>query len=195
MLTIYHKSNSNRNKEAKFFQSLLNQFLEAEVVSKNYPINPNYLNCTVDCQHLISRLQNDALLPEERRRECIKKLKELPSQLKVVVEVSNISFDFVIDSNRVPYFFEFHEEQHRNLKDSRIKNVYTKNGEPLSVPRYLHRLIRDVWRVQLFLPYTIVWWDWFANNESTYKPALLEGYNEFFEPGKFSFKNFLEIVE
>lgn len=190
MQTIYYKSHKSRGREAAFFNFLYAQFPQAIVINKNFPIAPHYLDYFVDTNQLVASIQADQLLPKQKRQQCLEFLKTCPSLLRVASKPSQISFDIVIEQGDKLYYWEFHEEQHRRLTVDRIKKVFAPDGTAHEIPRYLQRLIRDVWRVQHFQSYTIIWSDWFAYNQMSYKPQLEEGFHEYYREGKFSFQAF-----
>jgi hypothetical protein len=195
MLTIYHRPNKSRKREAAFFHALKRQFPEANP-SKDLVL-PDLPDKCVDRDQLIVWLKADTLLSDAKRQDCIKRLqaRRCPPQLKVALEPSKISFDFVIVQGDKTWYWEFHEEQHRTLKDARPKQVFARDGKPFDVPRYLQRLIRDVWRVLYVRPYTIVWFDWFAANQAIYLPSLQDGLYEFHLSDRFSFREFCQMPE
>ena len=190
MSIIYYKSHKSRGREAAFFNFLHAQFPKATIVNENFPIAAHYLDYFVDTNRLIASLQADQLLPKQKRQRCIELLKACPAHLRIASSPSQISFDIVIEHNEKLYYWEFHEEQHRRLTVDRMQKVFAPDGTAYEIPRYLQRLIRDVWRVQYFRPYTIVWSDWFIHNQTSYKPHLGEGFQEFYKDGKFSFQAF-----
>jgi len=195
MITIYHKPHQSRTREAVFFNALLTQFPNAVFCNENFPIQSNYLGKFVDTRKLIAWLETETLLPNTKRRQCVQILKGCPEQLKVALQVSRISFDIVVVANQQAYYLEFHEEQHRRLTVSRIRKVFASDGTAIEVPRYLQRLIRDVWRTLYFRPYTIVWSDWFEEHQATYKVTLRGSFQEFHKDGRFSFREFCHISQ
>jgi hypothetical protein len=193
MSRIYYRPHRNHHREAAFFNALKKGFSEAKVINESYEVDPKYLNCYIKTHRLIAWLQADKLLPYRKREQCIEVLSNCPDQLKVALTTSRISFDIVVVQDEKAYYWEFHEEQHRKLPDSRRKKVFTSNGTAIEIPRYLQRLIRDVWRALYFRPYTIVWYDWFACNEKNYEPCLFTGFREFHDSENFSFQAFCQI--
>ena len=193
MITIYFKTHQNRIREAQFFTVLSSQFSEAIVRNENFQIDSFYLEKFVDTRTLIIWLNAEKLLPKRRSQNCIQILNRCPDQLKVALKPSQISFDIVIVKNQQPYYWEFHEEQHRKWKKSKTSKVYASDSTAIEVPRYVQRLIRDVWRVLYFRPYTIVWSDWFEYHQTTYNALLKNGFQEFHNQGMFSFQEFCRI--
>ena len=192
MLEIYHRPNSKRARESAFLSCLCDYYPEAKHKKEDFSFDESCLNCLINKEALVSALRKDCYLPDNRRKDFIEKLSNLPPQLKVATYPSRISFDFVVCKDGQPYFWEFHEEQHRTLQDRRPKKLFKPDGTPICVERGLQRFVRDVWKAQYFRPYTIVWSDWFEANKEIYKPVLRDGFNECAEPKKFSFKRFCE---
>ena len=195
MLTIYYKPHRKRIREAAFCNALVTQFPDAVLRNENYPIPFAYLEKLVDTHQLIAWLETETLLPNTRRQQCVQILKGYPEQLKVALQVSRISFDIVVVADQQAYYWEFHEEQHRRLKVARMSKVFAPDGTAIEVPRYLQRLIRDVWRTLYFRPYTIVWSDWFAAHAATYRVALGDSFQEFYTAGRFSFREFCHLSQ
>ncbi len=90
----------------------------------------------------------------------------------MVKNIKEISVDFVIEFQNSVYFIEFNEKQHKIDSNKRCTKIYDLNNKPINIPRYLQRLLRDLWRWQYLNNYTIVWKDWFAVNKTTEKNYL-----------------------
>lgn len=194
MTVIYHKPHKDRVREAQFFTTLRGYFPNVKVVEQSFSIDRKSLDSLVNTEKLLAWLHADKLMPAAKRRKCLEILKSCPPQLKVALDVSQISFDFVLVQNGQTYYWEFHEEQHRKLTVERIQMVFAPDGSPFHVPRYVQRLVRDVWRTLYFRPYTIVWSDWFAANHGTFRPLLSDGFQEFHKISKFSFGVFCQVA-
>jgi len=193
MTTIYYKPHRSRKREAQFFRTLSSQFPEATIRQEGFSINRDRLQELVDTHALVTWLETERLLPDAKCKQCIHVLKGCPAQIKIALKASQISFDIVVVRDQQAYYWEFHEEQHRRLTVSRTKKVFATDGRAIEVPRYVQRLVRDVWRTLHFRPYTIVWSDWFEENQLSYKATLGEGVQEFHKEGKFSFRRFCRI--
>jgi hypothetical protein len=191
--TIYYKPHKGRNKEAEFFNTLKTHFSGATIINRNYALPSECIEYLVDTNILVTWLEADTLLPSERRKKCMRVLNDCSAQLKVGLSASRISFDIVVVQNGRPYYWEFHEEQHRELTDGRESKLFISDNSPVIVQRYLQRLVRDVWRTQYFHPYTIVWSDWFTDNQTTYRPQLSDDFREFGKRSKFSFEAFCQM--
>ncbi|MEW5869702.1 MAG: hypothetical protein AB1894_10540 [Chloroflexota bacterium] len=187
-MEIYYVSYASRGREARFFEAFLP--LGAKPIYANYRLPAELLEQLVDRQALLDSLRYDRKLSAGKRQRCIEILQTCPAQIKVALDVGRISCDIVVVAEGRPYYWEFHEEQHRKLSVDRPKQVYGADGRAVTVPRFVQRLVRDVWRAQYLRPYTIVWSDWFEVNGGTYKPVLAEGFQEFYLPGAFSFGKF-----
>ncbi len=193
MQYIYYKPHGKRIREAFFVDCLKLHFPTAIIISENATIDPSRLNLYVDKAKLLLALEKEQRLPPRAKQRCIDALSRCPMKLKVALDATRVSFDAVIENDGTRYYWEFHEEQHKNLTISRAKKVFSPAGEPTEVPRFLQRLVRDVWRVEHFQPYTIIWHNWFAQHHNEYKPSLKEGLHEHSLPDRFSFKNFWDI--
>lgn len=181
-----------RQREAAFFNHFRAHFPGATSISENFRIDDSFLEKFVETEILIDWLLADEILPKKRRKRCIEILKDCPAQLKVALSNTRVSFDIVVQESGKTYYWEFHEEQHKNFWNSRATKVFSPDGLPVNVPRYLQRLVRDVWRMIYFEPYTIVWSDFFESNGMLYKPALSSGFHEFHDDGEFSFREFCQ---
>ena len=192
-MNIFHSPRANCVGESLFVCFLRKHFPNANYVEESYPIQVEYLENSVSAQSLIAALEQDHYLPNAAKETCLEILtNNCPPNIKIALNPNRISFDVVITLDKETFYWEFHEKQHRNLADPRNKQIYNaENDEVIIVPRYLQRLIRDVWRFQNFRPYTIVWQDWFVANCYTYKPQLQAGVHEFYLPDEFSFSEFI----
>ncbi len=161
---IFYKPHPSRQREAAFVQALIKHYPDAELVAKNALIDAQVLDRYVDTPRLIAALRKELLLPAKARQRCLDALAACPTQIKIANDPARISFDVVVEQNGARHYWEFHEEQHQKLNNSRMRPIYTPDGTAVVVPRFLQRLIRDVWRVEYFRPFTIVWHNWFAHH-------------------------------
>lgn len=194
MPSIYYGPNQNRKAEAQFAGALMRAFPDTSIVEQQFSIRAEYLDCYVSRDQLIAWLEADTLLPQRRRNLCIERLKDCPSLIQVCLSPLDISFDLVLVTGTRLCYFEFHEDQHWRLTVPRPSMVYSPENEEIPVPRFLQRLVRDVWRVLTFRPYTLVWKDWFLRNEDDYRPTPAEDL-ELSLPGKFRFDRFCHLRE
>jgi hypothetical protein len=188
-IRILHSPHKSRQRENKFAAFLADRF-GSTPVNERFTFDPAALNCLISTPRLLACLDADCCLPTVKRQECIDLVKKLPTQIRVAKEPSRISFDVVVEKDGHAYYWEFHEEQHRSLSVGRASPVYRPNGEELRVPRFLQRLIRDVWRVRTFSDFTIVWCDWFETCQQSYNPIITSGFREKHLRDQFSFKTF-----
>ena len=195
MITIYHKPHRARKSEASFVQALQHQFPQARYCAENYPIESSYLHKYVHTAQLLAAIERDNGLPAKQRSHCIALLNDCPPELQVAHDPARISFDVVMTSDDDIYYWEYHENQHRRLTVARPRYIYdAATGVAITVPRYLQRLVRDIWRLQYFRPYTIVWKDWFETQQTSYQPKLQAGLQEYVLPQRFSFLTFYECL-
>lgn len=191
--TIYYSPHKNHIPEAAFFKAMIAHFPSATVVKHRFPLEPKCLNSVVDTKKLIDWLKEDVLLPSSKNRQCIEWLKRCPAELRVATSARRVSFDVVLVQDGKPHYWEFHEQQHRRMTVNRPAMVFTPDGSPLCVPRYVQRLVRDVWRTLFFRPYNVVWWDYFADNFDIFGFPLGIGFREYINPGNFSFGEFCQL--
>lgn len=195
-MNIYHKPHSNCVGQSLLVCFLRKHFSQANFIAESYTVPAELLDNYVNTQQLIVALENDQHLPDAPKQNCLAVLNNCPAYLKVALHTNRISFDIVIISDEGNFYWEFHENQHRNLSVVRGSNVYNaETKEIITVPRYVQRLVRDVWRFQNFENYTIVWQDWFVANCYDYQPQLQPGLKEFSLPNKFSFSDFYNHSE
>lgn len=191
MQKIYYKPHKSRQKEKQFFHFLEKRFLEAIHVPEDYAIDRSLLTRSLEKRWVLDRIEKYPLLSFKKKDNCLSALKLLDNEIIVGLGDTRISCDIVIEEGGTPYFFEFHEKQHRIDSNKREKCVYDVNGLSYVVPRYMQRLLRDIWRCKNLDPYTIVWWDWFDKNKALYKPELHAGFREYACHDKFSFQSLL----
>lgn len=192
---LYYQPNIQRTSENLFLTTLKNHHPDAIISNSHYHVPQATLDRFLDIQKIILWLEKEPYFPTKKRQECLDILRTFPApQLRIAFQPKEISFDFVLQKDNRVYYWEFQERQHAKLTIDRPKKVYTSAGELVIVPRFFQRLMRDLWRLSFFRPYTSVWKDWFESEEKTEECfELADGYQEFHLPGKFSFKGFLEI--
>lgn len=186
---IFWTPHKSRHREREFVEFLAPR-LRGDLVNQHFEIDPRSLDCHLDARELIACLEADRCLPAVKRQQCIGALRKLPAWIRVAREPSRISFDVVVERRGHVYYWEFHEEQHRTLAVDRLEPVYGPEGKEFRVPRYLQRLIRDIWRAKTFPDFTIVWSDWFETQRKSYDPSIAYGFREYHLPDKFSFGAF-----
>ena len=176
----------SRARENRFVDFLVSAF-GAEHTDEPWKFDESLLKCPVDTEELTYFVSADRSLTKKKREKALEALKPLPSQVRAFDKLTKINSDVVVVRDGIPYFWEFHEEQHRTLKDSRTKKLHCVDGSEIEVPRFLQRLVRDWWRMKYLNPLTIVWFDWFEKNSETYRPTLQPGLVELGLAGKFRF--------
>jgi len=187
---IYWTPHKSRKREREFVEFLALR-LSGDLVNQRFTLDPKTLDSELDTRELLACLEADRSLPAVKRQRCIETLKTLPTQIRVAREISRISFDVVVERHGRIYYWEFHEKQHRTLTVDRPEPIYGPHGkEEFRVPRYLQRLIRDIWRIKAYPDLTIVWWDWFETHRASYDPSIAFGFREYQLPGEFSFGSF-----
>lgn len=195
-MNIYYRPHKSHKSEAVFFQTFRRQFPNANFPNENYRVEEDYLEKHVHTPSLLAALSKDEHLPPAKRENCHQCLLTCPTNIKINHNPAYISFDIVITADGKTYYWEFHENQHRRLTVNRTSKIYNaKTGAAIIVPRYVQRLVRDIWRVQHFRPYTIVWKDWFEINQNTFKPKLQPDFQEYVQPAQFSFREFYKLYE
>lgn len=188
MIEIYNKTNISRKKEKAFLDYLMSEIVNCKHINLNKKLNSNLLNSTVNTTNLIKQLGHNTTLTELKRNRLIQELFKLPENIHVIKSMSSISVDFVLIDGKNIQYIEFHEKQHRNMSDNRPKEIYDENLEPIKVPRFVQRFLKDIWRFENLENYKIVWWDWFEKN-TNYKNMITEPNQEYYLEGKFSFQN------
>jgi hypothetical protein len=155
---IFYRPHAARQRENAFFEKIRSEHRGAEIIHENYRVSAESLSLLVSRQGLIEQLKRDIHLPGRRKELALDVLRAISSdEIKVACNANLISFDLVVEVDGQPHYFEFHEAQHRNLTDNRLKMIYSPAGEVYRVPRFVQRLVRDVWRATHFRPFTIVW--------------------------------------
>ena len=190
-MKLYHSYNIRNKQEHAFLELILNKIPEIEYLNENYRLEKNKYDSSVKISPIIDSLRNDNYLPKKRKQSCIDVLRQIRLNYEkvLVFESENkISFDFTIKTDNDLFFFEFHEDQHKKLKVNRQSKIYDFQGNEIFVPRYLQRLLKDIWRWQNLNNYKIIWADWF--NSSTNELLLLDkGRIEYGLHNTFQFKN------
>ena len=189
-MKLYHSYHKKRKQEHEFLEFLQNKFPDMNYINKNYRIEDNNYDSSIEIKPIIESLKTDILLPKKRKQICIDTLSELNQERIIVFESANkISFDFTIKSNGNLFFFELHENQHKTLSVSRKTKIFDSNRNPILVPRYLVRLLKDIWRWKNLDNYQIIWADWFQLHSSELVNLLEQGKEEYGFKNKFQFKN------
>lgn len=192
-IEVFYKPHKSRRREGEFAEFLAARLGEI-LINERFRFDPGALDCLIGTDKLLACLNAESCLPTGKRRECINEVTRLPSRIRVATDTFRVSFDNVVVRESRPYYWEFHELQHRQLSVSKGTPVYGSDGQEHRVPRFLQRLIRDVWRVQAFPDVSIVWCDWFDAQWAFYHPLIEQGFREYYAPGQFSFTAFISRV-
>ena len=188
-MKIYYQPHKSRKREAAFVEALMNTLPITEILNRYYPLPSSLANWTLDIAEILQST-NKLLLSDRKKVALIDELRQLPPTVKVVLDSNQISCDVVIVVDGMPHYFEFHEEQHRRLTITRSKKIYSIDDELITVPRYLQRFLRDIWRVRYLRPYMIVWSDWFEQNGLDGIDILHEGFAEHCVANQFNFNDY-----
>lgn len=164
-VVIFNNARSNQAKELEFCEHLCKQFLNAELRQETHYL-PNHLESeTLKPIEIAKRIKVNPHLSDNKKIKCLRELIQLPPEIKVVTSISNITVDFTIIMRNTKHYIEFHEGQHYKLSVSRPSNLYTIDNKLMKVPRFLQRLLRDIWRFKYLPNYKVVWHDWFELNK------------------------------
>ena len=165
-MDIYHRMRRNTTYEHMLLALLQAQCPGATFLDLNWLAPASFVRTTVNTQALLGRIAVCRSLSPRRRSKLTRALSDrsVPADIRVATDPSAITFDFaVIDNGKPLLLVEVHEKQHRNLSVSRLRMIYDVNGWPISVPRFLQRTVRDIWRAKVAainsIPYLIVWFD------------------------------------
>lgn len=191
-MKLYHSSNIKCKQEHKFLDFIINRIPEIDYVTENYRLEENEYDSSIKIRPIIQSLNNEIYLPKKRKQNCIDILEDISKnhdQVLVFESVNKISFDFTIKTESELYFIELHEDQHKNLKVNRQSILLDPYGNAIHVPRYLLRLLKDIWRWQNLANYKIIWADWLSSSSFELLNLLEKGKNEYGKVNTFHFKN------
>jgi hypothetical protein len=188
MKKIYFKPHAKRNLEKEFFEYLTSGE-EFKHISENYKLSSFYLDHLVDTGELKTAISNNSRIKDLKKRALISGLDSLPNKVRVAKTMKDVSVDFVIEEHGSLTFVEFHEKQHYRLSDKRLKPIFSINHERFEVPRFLQRLIKDVWRWQNLPNFKIVWHNWFDLNKTSKLDFELNSSQEFGLSDKLTIKS------
>lgn len=180
LIEIYSKTKSNQTLEPAFAQWLKKSIPNSVIIRDNYVLQENLKFKSLNTVEITSKIIQSTL-PQKKKDKCVEILSHLPKEIRIIKSINRISVDIAIRSQDKVQLIEFHEDQHRINSDKRLKDIYTISGEPIKVPRYMQRLLRDIWRLKHLNNYKIVWYDWFEKNpnidflETDIKEFALDG--------------------
>ncbi|MCH2547123.1 MAG: hypothetical protein MK052_05905 [Alphaproteobacteria bacterium] len=157
-MEIFYKAKKRCDGEGVFAGALAEAF-QAKVRPEHYKL-PDGMPLTLKTDHALKRLRTQ-LPPCKSGPQLREHIQNLPPTVKIYTSIKRVNCDVVIVSNGRAHFIEYHEDQHRNLKDARSRKIFTEDGEAIMVPRYVQRYLRDIWRIEHLHPLTIMWEDQF----------------------------------
>lgn len=186
---LFYQPHAKRVKEHEF-----GAFLAASLGCPLRPgaasIDADPASSTISRRDLLTWLHSAVQLPARKREACLRLAGELPQRIAIGPSGRSYGCDFAAVRAHEPFYWEFHERQHRTLSVSRPENLFSPRGEQIEVPRYFQRLVRDLWRIQTCKNLTVVWFDYFYEHATSFRPELAAGYRELSLPTKFSFGRF-----
>lgn len=189
-MKLYHSYHKSRKNEHLFLDFLHNSITDLDYTKENYRFRHGQFDSSIELKPVIKSLENDIFLPKKRKQDCINILLGLRQEkVRVFKSVNDISIDFTIEYESELHFIELHENQHKKLKDYRKKVIYSLELQPIYVPRYLVRLLKDIWRWQNLDNYKIIWTDYFSASSLNVSDLLIRGKAEYGLDNTFQFKN------
>jgi hypothetical protein len=154
MITLYYAPNSQTHRQSAFFYAFGRTFKKTCVVWEPYRLGEADIAGIIETHKVVDWLKDANGVGAKAKEKCLSALAQCPDQVRVALEPSQISFDVTaVDENGQPYFFEFHEEQHTKMTVDRPAVIYDIQGAPVTVPRFLQRLYRDLWRLTYVRPF------------------------------------------
>lgn len=187
-MELYHLPHKSRKKEALFVSKII-EALNPTVIKSYYPLPNSLIHRSVKTADIINWVDTTKLT-QKRRSTVTQELLRLPKEVKVALNTKQITCDVVILSDNIPHYFEYNEKQHSRLTVNRPSRVYAADDTEIIVPRFIQRLVRDVWRTLYLRPYNVVWDDYFAQHGLDDIDLLADGYNEYCLPDTTNFKYF-----
>ena len=194
MVNIYFKQYRNRKKEITFFNFLKDNLKNINHFDFNYSLDKELLDREINIEKVIKQVEKYNKFTAQKKEKIITELKKLPNEIMVANCIDNVSVDFVIEQKGNLQLIEFHEKQHKINSDKRLKPVYDLKGKRYETPRFVQRLLKDIWRFENLDNLKIVWWDWFEKNID-YKNLLNENKKEYCLTNKFSFEELLKNTD
>lgn len=186
MATIYFKEHFNRQAEKTFFNYLQKLFREVNHIDENYRLDHAYIDRLILTKKVSDFIIKSNLISDKKKAIAFEALSKLPGKVKVAKDISDLSVDFVIKDRNLLIFLEFHEKQHYRLSDYRLKPIFSSKDERFEIPRFLQRLMKDIWRWENLSNFKIVWHNWFEENQKTVINFRKNKNEEFVLPDKFS---------
>jgi hypothetical protein len=186
MATIYFKEHSSRQAEKTFFNYLKSLYINPNHIDENYRLDQVYIDRLILTNKVSDFVTKSNLIPDKKKAIALEALSRLPDKVKVAKDISDLSIDFVIKNNEHLTFIEFHEKQHYRLSDYRLRPIFSSKDERFEIPRFLQRLMKDLWRWENLNNFKIVWHNWFDKNQKALLKFHKDKNEEFVLPNKFS---------
>lgn len=184
-MELYYQPHSSRKREAQFVEHLIRTLPITTIHKSYFPLPESLVERAINIR-AIERLVPASQLTPLKKKRLLLELASLPDEIQIVNAMANMTCDVVIVAEGIQHYLEFHEEQHRNLTSKRQRHVLSVAAGRVTTPRFVQRLLRDVWRFQHMLNFSVVWADWFEANIHDYQPQLVSGNHEFAMNGKFT---------
>lgn len=186
MVTIYFKQHSQRQAEKIFFNYLRLLYPDINHIDENYQLDKSYIDRLILTANVVEYINKSKVISDKKKAIALEYLAQLPNKIKVAKDISDLSIDFVINDKSHFTYIEFHEKQHHRLSDYRLRPIFSKNNERFEIPRFLQRLIKDIWRWENLSNFKIVWHNWFDKNQKSLINFHKGQNEEFVLPNKFS---------
>lgn len=189
-MKVYNKPKSNQPQEKLFQEYILKGHPGAQHINETHKLSiEEFNNPFIDIRKIEKLLQKDNYLPYEKKVLVLSIIKQLPDKVRVAKNNNLVSVDFlIIDKKEMKHYIEFHEQQHRKLTDKRPKPIYDKDYNRFEIPRFVQRILKDIWRYENLPNYKIVWFDWFeSNRNNTFTNLIDSEKTEFAMDGQFTF--------
>jgi hypothetical protein len=163
-MKIYNKPKSNQAKEKSFQTYLLTKLKEYKHVNETYTLcKDEFASLFIDVRKIERQLKIDNSISDRKKASVINILSKLPHKVRVAEACNLVSVDFlVVDAQNQKTYIEFHERQHRALTVNSLTPVFDNQFNRYEIPRFVQRILKDIWRFENLPNYKIVWFDWFC---------------------------------
>lgn len=163
-----------------------------KINNKNHILDSNLINKELNIEYIIEKIKNCSNLKDSKKIKCINSLIKVNKSIKVIKKIEDISVDFaIIDNNNKIYLIEYNENQHYIDSNTRKTKIYDNLNNEIKIPRFLQRLLRDIWRWKYLDNYCIVWKNWFELNKNKANNFLISGKCEFSLENKFKISDLI----
>lgn len=192
MTKIYYNTRSNQEDEKTFIKELAKKFARPLLINDKYILEKEFINQELNVRKIEELINNSNLSINKKNKLLVTYFYKLPDYIKVSRSISEVSVDVVIITESGARLIEFHEKQHRSLSVGRMTPIFSNITEPIMIPRYAQRFLKDLWRLKYLNDFQIVWWDWFYLNIDNAIELILNNpkKKEFHISGKFNFNDF-----